>query len=103
MREILKYACNRHSQEERQMEQLTREIGRSFSNGYRQVQTIKSAGRHESKPAERRLAASAVMALSTALQELGLRYRQAQNHYLTRMFSRRLKRSRYNKILFINV
>ncbi|KYN04874.1 Syntaxin-16 [Cyphomyrmex costatus] len=71
------------SQEERQMEQLTREIGRAFSNGYRQVQTIKSAGRHETKPAERRLANSAVMALSTALQELGLRYRTAQNHYLT--------------------
>lgn len=67
------------------MEQLTREIGRGFSNGYRQVQTIKSASRHETKPAERRLAASAVMALSTALQELGLRYRSAQNHYLTRM------------------
>ncbi|EGI70577.1 Syntaxin-16 [Acromyrmex echinatior] len=71
------------SQEERQMEQLTREIGRAFSNGYRQVQTIKSAGRHETKSAERRLANSAVMALSTALQELGLRYRTAQNHYLT--------------------
>jgi len=72
-------------QEERQMEQLTREIGRAFSNGYRQVQTIKSAGRHETKPAERRLAVSVVIALSTALQELGLRYRSAQNHYLTRM------------------
>lgn len=68
------------------MEQLTREIGRGFSNGYRQVQTIKSANRHGTKPAERLLAASAVMALSTALQELGLRYRSAQNHYLTRMF-----------------
>lgn len=68
------------------MEQLTREIGRAFSNGYRHVQTIKSTGRHETKPAERRLAASAVIALSTALQELGLRYRSAQNHYLTRMF-----------------
>lgn len=68
------------------MEQLTREIGRAFSNGYRQVQMIKSAGRHETKPAERRLATSAVMALSSALQELGLRYRSAQNHYLTRMY-----------------
>lgn len=72
-------------QEERQMEQLTREIGRAFSSGYRQVQTIKSTGRHETKSAERRLAASAVIALSTALQELGLRYRAAQTHYLTRM------------------
>lgn len=74
------------AQEERQMEQLTREIGRAFSSGYRQVQTIKSAGRHETKPTERRLAASAVIALSTALQELGLQYRSAQNHYLTRMY-----------------
>lgn len=73
------------------MEQLTREIGRAFSSGYRQVQTIKSAGRHETKPTERRLAASAVMALSTALQELGLRYRAAQNHYLTRMSVVRFK------------
>lgn len=68
------------------MEQLTREIGRAFSSGYRQVQTIKLAGRNETKPAQCRLAASAVLALSTALQELGLRYRAAQNHYLTRMF-----------------
>lgn len=66
------------------MEQLTREIGRGFSSGHRHVQTIKSAGRHASKPTERQLAISAVMALSTALQELGLRYRSAQNHYLTR-------------------
>lgn len=78
--------CYNVLQEERQMEQLTREIGRAFSNGYRQVQTIKSAGRHETKPAERRLAASAVIALSSALQELGLRYRTAQNHYLTRTY-----------------
>ncbi|KYQ54780.1 Syntaxin-16 [Trachymyrmex zeteki] len=83
------------SQEERQMEQLTREIGRAFSNGYRQVQTIKSAGRHEIKPAERRLANSAVMALSTALQELGLRYRTAQNHYLTQMKSREERNNQF--------
>ncbi|EFN81073.1 syntaxin-16 [Harpegnathos saltator] len=83
------------SQEERQMEQLTREIGRAFSNGYRQVQTIKSAGRHETKPAERRLAASAVMALSSALQELGLRYRTAQNHYLTQVKSREERNSQF--------
>lgn len=72
-------------QEERQMEQLTREIGRAFSNGYHQVQAIKAAARHTTGSAERQLAISAVMALSTALQELGLRYRSAQNHYLTRM------------------
>ncbi|XP_018393162.1 PREDICTED: syntaxin-16 [Cyphomyrmex costatus] len=83
------------SQEERQMEQLTREIGRAFSNGYRQVQTIKSAGRHETKPAERRLANSAVMALSTALQELGLRYRTAQNHYLTQVKSREERNNQF--------
>ncbi|KZC09068.1 PREDICTED: syntaxin-16 [Dufourea novaeangliae] len=76
------------SQEERQMEQLTREIGRAFSNGYRQVQSIKTAVRHATKPVERQLATSAVMALSTALQELGLRYRSAQNHYLTQIKSR---------------
>lgn len=68
------------------MEQLTREIGRAFSNGYRQVQIIKSAGKHETKAVERRITANAVIALSSALQELGLRYRSAQNHYLTRMF-----------------
>ncbi|XP_011054797.1 PREDICTED: syntaxin-16 [Acromyrmex echinatior] len=83
------------SQEERQMEQLTREIGRAFSNGYRQVQTIKSAGRHETKSAERRLANSAVMALSTALQELGLRYRTAQNHYLTQVKSREERNNQF--------
>ncbi|XP_024870922.1 syntaxin-16 [Temnothorax curvispinosus] len=83
------------SQEERQMEQLTREIGRAFSSGYRQVQTIKSAGRHESKPTERRLAASAVMALSTALQELGFRYRAAQNHYLTQVKSREERNNQF--------
>lgn len=82
----MRYTLFNVLQEERQMEQLTREIGRAFSNGYRQVQTIKSAGRHETKPAERQLAASAVIALSSALQELGLRYRAAQNHYLTRMY-----------------
>ncbi|CAK9830442.1 Stx16 [Anthophora retusa] len=76
------------SQEERQMEQLIREIGRAFSNGYRQVQTIKTAARHAGRPAERQLAISAVMALSTSLQELGLRYRSAQNHYLTQIKSR---------------
>ncbi|CAK9821147.1 Stx16 [Anthophora plagiata] len=75
-------------QEERQMEQLIREIGRAFSNGYRQVQSIKTAARHAGRPAERQLAISAVMALSTSLQELGLRYRSAQNHYLTQIKSR---------------
>lgn len=83
------------SQEERQMEQLTREIGRLFSSGYRQVQTIKSAGRHETKLAERRLATSAVMAHSTALQELGLRYRAAQNHYLTQVQSREERNNQF--------
>ena len=76
------------SQEERQMEQLTREIGRAFSSGYRQVQTIKTAARHTIKPVERQLATSAVMALSTSLQELGLQYRSAQSHYLTQVKSR---------------
>jgi len=84
------------------MEQLTREIGRAFSNGYRQVQTIKSAGRHETKPAERRLAVSAVMALSTALQELGLRYRAAQNHYLTRMSFIQFNKNKQLLIYLIN-
>lgn len=76
------------SQEERQMEQLTREIGRAFSSGYRQVQSIKTAARHANRAAERQLALSAVMALSTSLQELGLQYRTAQNHYLTQVKSR---------------
>lgn len=67
------------------MEQLSREIGRAFANGYRQVQTIKTAARHETKPAQRHLALNAVIALSSALQDLGIRYRSAQNHYLTRM------------------
>lgn len=67
------------------MEQLTREIGRAFSSGYQQVQTIITASRDPTtKPKERQLAASAVMALSTALQDLGIRYRSAQNHYLAR-------------------
>ena len=72
------------------MEQLTREIGRAFSSGYHQVQTIKAATRHANGATERQLAMSAVMALSTALQELGLRYRSAQNHYLTRMIYRHI-------------
>ncbi|XP_047348424.1 syntaxin-16 [Vespa velutina] len=76
------------SQEERQMEQLSREIGRAFANGYRQVQTIKTAARHETKPAQRQLAVNAVLALSSALQDLGIRYRSAQNHYLTQIKSR---------------
>lgn len=66
------------------MEQLTREIGRAFSSGYHQVQTIKAASTHATRSSERQLAVSAVMALSTALQELSLQYRLAQNHYLTR-------------------
>ncbi|KAI4495027.1 PREDICTED: syntaxin-16 [Polistes canadensis] len=76
------------SQEERQMEKLSREIGRTFANGYRQVQTIKTAARQETKSAQRHLAVNAVMALSSALQELGIRYRSAQNHYLTQIKSR---------------
>lgn len=66
------------------MEQLTREIGRAFSNGHRQVQAIKTTARHEKKHIERQLATNAVMALSSVLQELGLRYRTAQTHYLQR-------------------
>lgn len=66
------------------MEQLTREIGKAFSSGYRQVQIVKNAARHETRNAERNLAMSAVLALSSALQELGLRYRSAQNNYLQR-------------------
>ncbi|XP_032453208.1 syntaxin-16 [Nasonia vitripennis] len=77
-----------NSQEERQMEQLTREIGRAFSSGFRQVQTIRSAAKHETKHAEKQLAVSAVMALSSALQELGLRYRSAQQDYLQKINSR---------------
>lgn len=61
---------------------MTREIGRGFSSGFRQVQTIKSAAKHESKQAEKQLAMSAVTALSSALQDLGLRYRSAQQDYL---------------------
>ncbi|XP_063990098.1 syntaxin-16 [Diachasmimorpha longicaudata] len=76
------------SQEERQMEQLTREIGKAFSTGYRQVQIVKNAARHETRPAERSLAMSAVLALSSALQELGLRYRTAQNSYIQQVNSR---------------
>lgn len=72
------------------MEQLTREIGRAFSSGYHQVQKIKTAARYATGSVERQLAISAVMALSTALQELGLRYRSAQNHYLTRMIYRHI-------------
>lgn len=64
------------------MEQLTREIGRAFSSGFRQVQTIKTAAKRETKQAEKQLALSAVMALSSALQDLGLRYRSAQQDYL---------------------
>ncbi|XP_076239090.1 syntaxin 16 [Calliopsis andreniformis] len=93
------------SQEERQMEQLTREIGRAFSSGYRQVQTIKTAARHATKPIERQLATSAVMALSTALQELGLRYRSAQNHYLTQVKSREERSNQFfteDQSIFLN-
>lgn len=66
------------------MEQLTREIGRAFSNGFRQVQTIKSAARHERKLGERQLAMSAVLALSSGLQEMSIKYRTAQSNYLQR-------------------
>ncbi|KOC68964.1 Syntaxin-16 [Habropoda laboriosa] len=93
------------SQEERQMEQLIREIGRAFSNGYRQVQSIKTAVRHASRPAERQLAISAIMALSTALQELGLRYRSAQNHYLTQIKSREERSNQFfteDQSIFLN-
>ncbi|XP_043270910.1 syntaxin-16 [Venturia canescens] len=76
------------SQEERQMEKLTREIGRAFSNGYRQVQTIKSSARHETRAAERQLGMSAVLALSSALQDLSILYRTAQSNYLQQMNSR---------------
>ncbi|KAK0088028.1 hypothetical protein PV325_013433 [Microctonus aethiopoides] len=76
------------SQEERQMEQLTREIGRAFSSGYRQVQIVKNAARHETRHAEKQLAMSAALALSSALQELGVRYRTAQNNYIHQVNSR---------------
>ncbi|KAF3427510.1 hypothetical protein E2986_09556 [Frieseomelitta varia] len=92
-------------QEERQMEQLTREIGRAFSSGYHQVQTIKAATRHANGPTERQLAMSAVMALSTALQELGLRYRSAQNHYLTQVKSREERSNQFfteDQSIFLN-
>ncbi|XP_031845021.1 syntaxin 16 [Nomia melanderi] len=93
------------SQEERQMEQLTREIGRAFSNGYRQVQSIKTAARHATKAVERQLATSAVLALSAALQELALRYGSAQNHYLTQMKSREERSNQYfteDQSIFLN-
>ncbi|XP_060821240.1 syntaxin-16 [Bombus pascuorum] len=93
------------SQEERQMEQLTREIGRAFSSGYHQVQTIKTAARHATGSVERQLAISAVMALSTALQELGLRYRSAQNHYLTQVKSREERSNQFfteDQSIFLN-
>jgi syntaxin 16 len=64
------------------MEQLTREIGKAFSSGFRQVQIIRSAIKHETNQAEKQLAINVVMALSSALQDLGLRYRSAQQNYL---------------------
>ncbi|KAF7990459.1 hypothetical protein HCN44_000264 [Aphidius gifuensis] len=76
------------SQEERQMEQLIREISRAFSSGHRQVQIVKNAGRHEKRPADRQLAMSVVLALSSALQELGFKYKSAQNNYLQQINSR---------------
>ncbi|XP_034187643.1 syntaxin 16 [Osmia lignaria lignaria] len=93
------------SQEERQTEQLTREIGRAFSNGYHQVQTIKSEAKHAANPTERRLAISAVTALSIALQELGLRYRSAQNYYLTQVKSREERSNQFfteDQSIFLN-
>ncbi|XP_015601519.1 syntaxin-16 [Cephus cinctus] len=83
------------SQEERQMEQLTREIGRAFSSGYQQVQIVKAAARHETRPAERQLANSAVLALSSALQDLGLRYRTSQANYLQQINSREERNRQY--------
>ncbi|XP_014217438.1 syntaxin-16 [Copidosoma floridanum] len=77
-----------NSQEERQIEQLTKEIGKGFSSGFRQVQIIKSAAQHDSKKADKQLAVSAVRALSSALQDLGLRYRSAQQDYLQKINSR---------------
>ncbi|CAG5108574.1 Similar to Stx16: Syntaxin-16 (Mus musculus) [Cotesia congregata] len=74
--------------DKRQMEQLTREIGRAFSSGHRQVQTVKAAARHEIRHAEKQLAMSAVLALSSALQDLGIRYRTAQNNYIQQLNSR---------------
>ncbi|OAD57089.1 Syntaxin-16 [Eufriesea mexicana] len=93
------------SQEERQMEQLTREIGRAFSSGYHQVQTIKAAASHAARSSERQLAISAVMALSTALQELSLQYRLAQNHYLTQIKSREERSNQFfteDQSIFLN-
>lgn len=87
------------------MEQLTREIGRAFSNGYHQVQTIKTEARHAPNPTELRLAISAVTALSTALQELGLRYRSAQNYYLTQVKSREERSNQFfteDQSIFLN-
>ncbi|XP_014234161.1 syntaxin-16 [Trichogramma pretiosum] len=83
-------------QEERQIEQLTRDISRAFSSGFRQVQTIKSAGRHEHKHAEKQLASSAVRAISTAMQNLGFKYRAAQQDYLQKINSREER----NKLFF---
>lgn len=86
---------NDTSLEERQMEQLSREIGRAFANGYRQVQAIKTAARHETKAAQRQLATNSVMALSTALQEMGIRYRSAQDRYLTQIKSREERSNKF--------
>lgn len=72
------------------MEQLTREMGRAFTSGHRQVQLVKTAARQENRASERRLAASAAMALSSALQELGLAYRAAQSNYLQRNIINRI-------------
>lgn len=83
------------SQEERQMEQLTREMGRAFTSGHRQVQLIKTAAKQENRVSERRLATSAAVALSSALQELGLAYRAAQSNYLQQLNSREERSRQY--------
>ncbi|XP_012265452.1 syntaxin-16 [Athalia rosae] len=83
------------SKDERLMEQLTREMGRAFTSGHRQVQLVKTAAKQGNRASDRRLAASAAIALSSALQELGLSYRTAQNHYLQQLNSREERSRQY--------
>ncbi|XP_066596868.1 syntaxin-16 [Prorops nasuta] len=94
-RQLTRPTLDDDPQVERQMEQFTREISRAFSNGYEQVQTIKGAMRQQSNPAERELAFNAVRAVSSSLQELGLKYKSAQNNYLQQIKSREERNSQF--------
>ncbi|XP_046973406.1 syntaxin-16 [Vanessa cardui] len=82
------------SGEQQQIDRLSAEIGRLFTQAHARITTIKSQIRHGNK-SEQKLASNVVLALVTILQDLSIAFRTSQSNYLKSLTSREERSNAY--------